>query len=85
VDYGIRIAYQAVEVINIIQRAVNPLNRDSLKARPPQWRADERAYTPPFFYEFSSYRAPDESGRSRQGDDAAHGFDFSDRASVESL
>jgi hypothetical protein len=77
VDHGIRIAHQALELLNIFECAVNPLNRDSLKARPPRWRADERAYAPPFFYEFSSYRATDESGRARQRDDAAHGFDSS--------
>src|ERR1051325_702617 len=85
VDHGMCIAHQALEVLNIFERAVKPLNRDSLEARPPQWRADERPYAPPFFYKLSSYRAADESGRPRQRDDAAHGFDFSGRASVNAL
>src|SRR4030095_8296944 len=61
------------------------LSESPRSAAPPQWRADERAYAPPFFYEFSSYRATDESGRPRQRDDAAHGFHFSGRASVDAL
>ncbi|HJT88351.1 MAG TPA: hypothetical protein VJ732_10855, partial [Bryobacteraceae bacterium] len=84
-DHGIRIADQALNGVAVFELAANPLDRDSLEVCQPRWRAHERAYPQPFFYESLSYRAADETGRPRQGDDAAHGFGFCTRASVEAF
>jgi hypothetical protein len=64
VDDSVRIAYQALKLLEIFECAVNPLNRDFLEAGPPRGRAAERAYAPTCVYEFPSYCATDESGRS---------------------